>query len=61
MRLKKYQQEVEKKSGEIEKLQEKLGGYNLITIEREKTEMEKKKVALNSRGINNNILLLYSA
>ncbi|XP_030837044.1 DNA repair protein RAD50 [Strongylocentrotus purpuratus] len=47
MRLKKYQQEVEKKSGEIEKLQEKLGGYNLITIEREKTEMEKKKASLN--------------
>eukprot|EP00057_Strongylocentrotus_purpuratus_P025350 XP_011679824.1 PREDICTED: DNA repair protein RAD50 [Strongylocentrotus purpuratus] len=47
MLLFKYRQDVEKKSGEIEKLQEQLGGYNPITIEREKTEMEGKKAGLN--------------
>ena len=56
MHLFKYRQEVEQKSGEIEKLQEQLGGYNLITIEREKTEMERTKAGLN-KEVNNNIPL----
>lgn len=47
MQLFKYRHDVEKKTAEIGKLQEKLGGYNQLTIEREKADMEKRKEALN--------------
>ncbi|XP_041462999.1 DNA repair protein RAD50-like [Lytechinus variegatus] len=47
LHLFKYRQEVEKKTAEIDKFQEKLGGYNQITIEREKTDMERMKADLN--------------
>ena len=49
MSLFKYRQDVEKKTREIDQLQTKLEGHNQITIEREKTEVEKRKVDLNKQ------------
>ena len=55
MALFRYRQEVDKKTRDIDQLQTKLGGYNQITIEREKTDVEKKKVELNRQVIRSHV------
>ncbi|XP_072171621.1 DNA repair protein RAD50-like [Diadema setosum] len=47
MQLFVYRQDVEKKATEMRQFEERLGGYNQVTIEREKADVEDKKTQLN--------------